>query len=208
MTDPTATAEGLAPYAQSTRKPVLASWMGGPAVSAGDSILNGSGIPTFDYPDAAARAFTNMWKYTYNLRSIYETPEPAEDESADRERVEEIIGRVRDSGRTILTEFEAKQVLAAYGIPTVQTEVARSPDEAVELADRLGYPVVLKLDSETITHKTDVGGVRLNLQDSDEVRQAYEEMETSITEPLQARGLRRRGGAEDGQPRRLRVDRR
>ena len=180
MTDPTATAEGLAPYAQSTSKPVLASWMGGPAVSAGDSILNGSGIPTFDYPDAAARAFTNMWKYTYNLRSIYETPEPAEVESADRERVEEIIGRVRDSGRTILTEFEAKQVLAAYGIPTVQTEVARSPGEAVELADRLGYPVVLKLDSETITHKTDVGGVRLNLQDSDEVRQAYEELETSI----------------------------
>ena len=180
MTDPTATAEGLAPYAQSTSKPVLASWMGGPAVSAGDSILNGSGIPTFDYPDAAARAFTNMWKYTYNLRSIYETPEPAEVESADRERVEEIIGRVRDSGRTILTEFEAKQVLAAYGIPTVQTEVARSPGEAVELADRLGYPVVLKLDSETITHKTDVGGVRLNLQDSHEVRQAYEELETSI----------------------------
>ena len=208
MTDPTATAEGLAPYAQSTRKPVLASWMGGPAVSAGDSILNGSGIPTFDYPDAAARAFTNMWKYTYNLRSIYETPEPAEVESADRERVEEIIGRVRDSGRTILTEFEAKQVLAAYGIPTVQTEVARSPGEAVELADRLGYPVVLKLDSETITHKTDVGGVRLNLQNSDEVRQAYEEMETSIRTHYRPRGLRRRGGPEDGQPRRLRVDRR
>jgi acetyltransferase len=181
MTDPTATAESLAPYAQSTRKPVLASWMGGPAVAAGDSILNGAGIPTFDYPDAAARAFTNMWKYTYNLRSIYETPEPAEDEGAERGRVEEIIGRVRDSGRTILTEFEAKEILAAYGIPTVETEVARSPDEAVQLADRLGYPVVLKLDSETITHKTDVGGVRLNLQNSGEVRRAYEEMESSIS---------------------------
>src|SRR5215204_5744367 len=150
MTDPTATAERLAPYANSTSKPVLASWMGGPAVAAGESILNGAGIPTFDYPDTAARAFTNMWKYTYNLRSIYETPEPAEEESADRGRVDEIIDHVRDSGRTILTEFEAKQVLAAYGIPTVQTEVAHSPDEAVELADHLGYPVVLKLDSETI----------------------------------------------------------
>ncbi len=180
MTDPTATAEGLAPYANSTRKPVLASWMGGTAVSAGDSILNGSGIPTFDYPDAAARAFTNMWKYTYNLRGIYETPEPTEDESADRDLVEEIIGRVRGSGRTILTEFEAKQILAAYGIPTVRTEVARSPGEAVDLADSLGYPVVLKLDSETITHKTDVGGVRLNLRGADEVRRAYEEMESSI----------------------------
>jgi acetyltransferase len=181
MTDPTATAESLAPYAQSTRKPVLASWMGGPAVAAGDSILNGAGIPTFDYPDAAARAFTNMWKYTYNLRSIYETPEPAEDEGTEHGRVEEIIGRVRDSGRTILTEFEAKEILAAYGIPSVETEVARSPDEAVHLADRLGYPVVLKLDSETITHKTDVGGVRLNLQNSGEVRRAYEEMESSIS---------------------------
>ncbi|HEX5914062.1 MAG TPA: CoA-binding protein, partial [Rubrobacter sp.] len=105
MTDPTATAERLAPYANTTRKPVLASWMGGPAVAAGESILNGAGIPTFDYPDTAARAFTNMWKYTYNLRSIYETPEPAEEESADRGRAEEIIARVRDSGRTILTEF-------------------------------------------------------------------------------------------------------
>jgi acetyltransferase len=186
MTDPTATAERLAPYAQSTRKPVLASWMGGPAVGAGDSILNGAGIPTFDYPDAAARAFTNMWKYTYNLRSIYETPEPTQDEGADRRRVEEVMDRVRDSGRTILTEFEAKEILAAYGIPTVETRVARSPDEAVEFADRIGYPVVLKLDSETITHKTDVGGVRLNLQNSGDVRRAYEEMESSITENFSA----------------------
>jgi len=182
MTDPTATAERLAPYANGTSKPVLASWMGGPAVAAGESILNGAGIPTFAYPDTAARAFTNMWKYTYNLRSIYETPEPAEGEGADRGRVEEIVDHVRDSGRTILTEFEAKQVLAAYGIPTVQTEVARSPGEAVKLADRLGYPIVLKLDSETITHKTDVGGVRLNLKDAEEVRRAYEEMESFITE--------------------------
>ncbi len=182
MTDPTATAERLAPYARSTKKPVLASWMGGAEVAAGESILNGAGIPTFDYPDTAARAFTNMWKYTYNLRGIYETPEPTGEAGADRERVEEIIGRVRDSGRAILTEFEAKQVLAAYGIPTVETEVARSPDEAVGLAERFGYPVVLKLDSETITHKTDVGGVRLNLKDAEEVRQAYEEMESSISE--------------------------
>jgi acetyltransferase len=182
MTDPTATAERLVPYAKDTRKPVLASWMGGPTVAAGDSILNGAGIPTFDYPDAAARAFTNMWKYTYNLRSIYETPEPAEDEGANRERVEDILDSVREAGRTILTEFEAKRVLDAYGIPTVETEVARSPDEAVRLSDQFGYPVVLKLDSETITHKTDVGGVRLNLQDPGEVRRAYTEMESSISE--------------------------
>ena len=182
MTDPTATADSLVPYANKTGKPVLASWMGGPEVAAGESVLNGAGIPTFDFPDTAARAFTNMWRYTYNLRGIYETPEHAGEAEADRERVEEIITGVRDSGRTILTEFEAKQVLAAYGIPTVQTEVARTAEEAVGIAERMGYPVVLKLDSETITHKTDVGGVRLNLQDAEEVRRAFEEMRSSIIE--------------------------
>ncbi len=183
MTDPTATAERLVPYANSTRKPVLASWMGGAEVAEGTSILNGSGIPTFDYPDTAARAFTNMWRYTYNLRGIYETPEIADGANGvDHERVEEIIGGVREAGRTILTEYEAKQILSAYGIPTVETEVARGADEAVELAERFGYPVVLKLDSETITHKTDVGGVRLDLQSADEVRRAYEDMERSVSE--------------------------
>ena len=183
MTDPTATAEALAPYANAGKKPVLASWMGGAEVAAGTSVLNGAGIPTFDYPDAAARAFNNMWRYSYNLRGIYETPEPATDtDDVAREKAGEIIARVRDAGRAILTEYEAKKVLEAYGIPTVQTEVARTVAEAVELADGFGYPVVLKLDSETITHKTDVGGVRLNLSDADEVRRAYADMETSISE--------------------------
>ncbi|CAA9410369.1 MAG: Acetyl-CoA synthetase (ADP-forming) alpha and beta chains, putative [uncultured Rubrobacteraceae bacterium] len=182
MTDPTATAERLAPYASKTGKPVLASWMGGAEIAAGESVLNGAGIPTFEFPDDAARAFTNMWRYTYNLRGIYETPELAEETDADRERAEEVIAGARDAGRTILTEFEAKKVLAAYGIPTVQTEVARSAEEAVGLAERMGYPAVLKLDSETITHKTDVGGVRLNLQNADEVRQAFEEMRSSVHE--------------------------
>ncbi|MEW6637179.1 MAG: bifunctional acetate--CoA ligase family protein/GNAT family N-acetyltransferase, partial [Actinomycetota bacterium] len=182
MTEPTETAQALAPYANSTRKPVLASWMGGAEVSAGESILNGAGIPTFDYPDAAARAFTNMWRYTYNLRSIYETPEYAGADDVDRGRVAEIVESAREEGRTILTEYESKAVLDAYGIPTVQTRIARSPEEAVELAEDFGYPVVLKLNSNTITHKTDVGGVRLNLTDADEVRRAYEEMERAISE--------------------------
>src|SRR5215211_3373056 len=85
-------------------------------------------------------------------------------------------------GRTILTEFESKALLAAYGIPTVETLVATSADEAVDLAECFGYPVVLKLNSQTITHKTDVGGVRLNLQNAGEVRGAFEEMERSIAE--------------------------
>ena len=100
MTDPTATAEQLAPYAHSTGKPVLASWMGGEEVAAGKTILNGAGIPTFDYPDTAAQAFNNMWRYNYNLRGIYETPELADNnssngESIDRDRAANIIENVR-----------------------------------------------------------------------------------------------------------------
>ncbi|MDQ4106765.1 MAG: acetate--CoA ligase family protein, partial [Actinomycetota bacterium] len=185
MTNPTATAEALVPYARSTRKPVLASWMGGGAVEAGRAILNQAGIPTFDYPDTAARAFTNMYRYNYNLRGIYETPELATDTNGagvDHDRAEEIIEGVREAGRTILTEFEAKELLSAYGIPTVETRVARSADEAVGIADSFGYPVVVKLNSQTITHKTDVGGVRLDLQDAAEVRGAYEDMEENIRE--------------------------
>jgi acetyltransferase len=183
MTEPTETAQKLAPYAHDTGKPVLASWMGGSEVAAGTSILNGAGIPTFDYPDDAARAFTKMWRYSYNLRSIYETPELAtEDGDIDRERAREIVAGARESGRTILTEFESKELLAAYGIPTVETSVAHGAEEAVELAEYFGYPAVLKLNSQTITHKTDVGGVRLNLQSAEEVRHAYEELERSISE--------------------------
>ncbi|MBA2345350.1 MAG: acetate--CoA ligase family protein, partial [Rubrobacter sp.] len=181
MTDPTATAEALAPYAKSTGKPVLASWMGGPEVSAGETILNNAGIPTFDYPDAAARAFADMWRYTYNLRAIYETPRLAEG-AIDHTRAAEMVERVREGGRTILTEYESKELLAAYGIPTVETRVARSVDEAVEAAEDIGYSVVIKLDSETITHKTDVGGVRLNLANADEVREAYEDMKRRVSD--------------------------
>jgi acetyltransferase len=180
MTDPTGTAEVLAPYAKTRGKPVLASWMGGSAVAVGEEILNAAGMPTFDYPDTAARIFDYMWRYTHNLRSIYETPAFAGEEEADRERAEEIIEAVRDSGRTLLTEREAKELLATYGIPAVDTRVARDEDNAVRFAEDVGYPVVLKLYSETITHKTDVGGVALDLKDEAAVRGAYRRIEGAV----------------------------
>ncbi len=183
MTDPTQIAEQLRPYANLGGKPVLASWMGGPEVAAGERILNAAGIPTFSYPDTAARMFAYMWQYSYNLRGLYQTPELPEgvpQEESSREAAEAIVTAARGEGRTILTEFESKQVLAAYGIPTVDTRIARSEDEAVAAADSIGYPVVLKLLSETITHKTDVGGVQLHLKNADAVRQAYETIRASV----------------------------
>jgi acetyltransferase len=188
MTDPTKTAEALKPYAHIEGKPVLASWMGGSMVAAGQEILNRVNIPTFSYPDTAARVFNNMWRYSYNLRSIYETPLPTDTvgKGPDREQAHQIIENVRKTGRTILTEFESKQLLASYGIPIVDTRIARSEDEAVKVAGEIGFPVVLKIYSETITHKTDVGGVQLNLRDGDAVRRAYNTIATSVKEKVGA----------------------
>jgi len=185
MTDPTQIAEQLKPFAKLDGKPILASWMGGTGVAAGEAILNRAGIPTFAYPDTAARVFHYMWQYTYSLRGLYETPVlPTDyDESAGaREEAAKTIDAARKAGRTLLTEAESKRLLAAYGIPTIETRVAASEKEAVKAANELGFPVVLKLHSETITHKTDVGGVQLNLEDEDAVRRAYRAIETSVRE--------------------------
>ncbi|MDB9358200.1 acetate--CoA ligase family protein, partial [Nodularia spumigena CS-587/03] len=188
MTDPTQTAEQLKPYAQMVGKPILASWMGGADVAAGEMILNKNHIPTYPYPDTAARMFSYMWQSTYNLRGIYESPViSALDSSSgipDRNCVEKIIKSARQAQRTMLTEFESKQILAAYGVPVVTTCVAESEDEAVRCAENMGYPVVLKLFSHTITHKTDVGGVQLNLRDAEAVRLAYNAIAESVSEKI------------------------
>src|SRR5262249_23936444 len=136
MTEPTETAEGLKalanalPSAEGARpiegKPILATWMGGPSVRVGEDILNRAGIPTFGYPDAAAKAFADMWRYSHNLQELYETPLPsaASETPIRREDAEAVIARARADGRRLLDEVESKQVLDAYGIPTVPTRVA------------------------------------------------------------------------------------
>ncbi|MEI6076570.1 MAG: bifunctional acetate--CoA ligase family protein/GNAT family N-acetyltransferase [Verrucomicrobiota bacterium] len=182
MTDPTATAECLKPFAQIPNKPIIASWMGAGQVEKGEDILNAVQIPTFKYPDRAAKSFYYMWHYSENLRQLYETPAMEPDDAhgeIDREKATTIINEVRKSGRSILTEFESKKLLAAYGIPTVETHIALTESDAVKQAARLGFPVVLKLYSETITHKTDVGGVQLNLRTASAVRQAWKVIESS-----------------------------
>jgi acetyltransferase len=185
MTDPTATAEALKHHAQSYDKPILSSWSGGRDIAAGESILNKAGIPTYRYPDHAAEAFTYMWTYTRNLQSIYETVGFAgagEGANLDRKAAESIINEVRRSGRTLLAEAESKQLLATYNIPITASIIADNIDDAIAGANKIGYPVVLKLHSETITHKTDVGGVQLNLQDDDGVRRAYEAIRKGVTD--------------------------
>jgi acetyltransferase len=189
MSDPTQTAEKLKPYANGSGRPILASWMGGTDVEAGRAILSRANIPNFRYPDLAAHAFSYMWQYSANLRGLYETPslpQNSPDDESARGTAEKIIEAARSAGRELLTEYESKQLLGAYGIPTVETRIATSTQEAVQCADEIGYPVVLKLHSFTITHKTDVGGVLLNLADADAVRSAFESIESSVRERASA----------------------
>jgi acetyltransferase len=183
MADPARTAERVA-AAGARGKPLLASWMGGARIAAGEALLNRAGVPTFRFPEAAARAFQDMWRYTANLRDLYETPAlPLNGEAPSaRATAAGLIQRVRDAGRALLTEAESKQLLASYGIPVVETRAAASADAAVAAARALGFPVALKLWSATITHKSDVGGVQLNLSGPAAVRRAFRTIEAAVAE--------------------------
>ncbi len=179
MSEPTATAQELCRYARIAGKPVLACWMGGEEVVPGKRILDTAGIPALDYPDNAARIFTTMWRSYYNLQALYEIPhEPSGGEmTADgknaREHAKVIVETARARGQNALTEAESKQMLAAYGIPTVETKIAETEDAAVAAAQAIGFPVALKLQSSTITHKTDVGGVQLDVTSDSAVRERF-----------------------------------
>jgi acetyltransferase len=184
MSDPVEIARSLTPFAALKNKPILASWMGGEKVSEGASVLNKAGIPTFQFPEAAVRAFHYMWRYSDNLRALYETPAITDGNADAASSAAQLIEGVRQSGRTLLTEFESKQLLTLYGIPTVETRLAGTEDEAVDAANSLGYPVALKLHSFTVTHKTEVGGVKLWLNDAPAICAAYRDMQRAVTSKL------------------------
>jgi len=183
MTDPTGAARAIERFARTPAKPILASWMGGSSVASGIQVLDHAGIPTFDYPDSAARMFALMWRSHDELQALYETPSLPQDNPqvhAQKAEVQALIAQIREQGRTILTEFESKRVIAGYGIPTIETRIAATAAEAVTRAQSLGYPVVLKLHSHSITHKTDVGGVKLNLRSATEVAAAFESIRDAV----------------------------
>lgn len=187
MTDPTSTAEVLRPYAKLEGKPLLASWMGGSSVLKGVEILNQANIPTFEYPDDAAATFAAMWRYSKNIRALYQVPRLDETlelgqptRGAAKKEAKEILLKVERQGYELLDEYQSKKVLEGYGIPTVRTEIATSADEAAALASAIGFPSVVKLYSKTITHKTDVGGVKLNLKSEAEVKEAFQSIREAV----------------------------
>jgi len=182
MTAPQAVAQSLIKALENTAKPVLASWMGGSAVAEAREKLNAAGIATYDYPDEAARAFQFMWQRQDRLRRLEETNRLACCSRHSMTEAQALIRQLQYLGRLLLNEAEAKSVLKAAGIPVVETHVARNESEASDHAESLGFPVVLKLLSPTITHKTDVGGVRLNLQNRDDVVEAFRHIQSAVSD--------------------------
>jgi acetyltransferase len=177
MTDPLGTAQAVLAVAQKSTKPVLAAWMGAASVQAGAARLARSGIPTYDTPGHAVRAFMNMVDYAHNRELLYETPRDIPlvfqlDRPALRSAFEQIAQRNSE----VLPEEDSKTLLEIYGVPVSRPYPAATAEDAVARARQIGYPVVLKIHSPDITHKTDVEGVQLNLASDDEVRRAFEAM--------------------------------
>ncbi len=175
MTNPTTSAKAIGELAASTGKPILAAWIGGRTMQEGVDILGQLGVACYPTPEQAVRAFMTLVAYARNLDVLYETPRDlAVEFGLDRVKVRESLNRFAATGPVTLGEEQSKQVLAAYGIPVSLPVPAATADAAVSAAARLGYPVVLKVLSPQITHKTDVGGVELNLDGAAAVRDAFD----------------------------------
>ena len=165
------TAEVIVKAAARATVPVLACLMGQASLGGGPEILNRNNVPRFPFPERAARALYAMNEY----RKYYLEPLP-EFETLDVERsaVSQVFLSVREAGRLTIGDFESRDILAAYGLTTPQAELAGSAEEAANIAGNIGYPVVLKVASPDILHKTDVGGVRVGLQNAADVRDAFD----------------------------------
>lgn len=182
MTDPSGTARTVAEVAKRFSKPVLAAWMGGTAVQEGIRILNQHGIPTYLTPDQAVQAFMHLVDYGRNLDLLYQTPREIPVEfSVNRGKIREDFLPVLQKEK-ILGERESKTLLAAYGIPVTMPELAHTEEEAVKIAQELGFPVVMKIHSPDITHKTDVGGVVVGVLTEEGVRQSFRGILANVRE--------------------------
>ena len=156
-------------------KTILTSFMGHEEVEEANRVLNENNIPTYSTPEQAVKTYMYMYQYKRNLELLYETPEELPVDSVPPKRPLMVIMRnAAREKREILTEMEAKQLLECFNIPIVKTLVAKTPDEAAISASQIGYPVVLKILSPQIVHKTDAGGVVLDINSQAELRTAYD----------------------------------
>ncbi|MGE6777615.1 GNAT family N-acetyltransferase [Vreelandella titanicae] len=181
VTDSLDAAQAVVDTLGSQRTAVLTCWLGEGAPAKARHLFAAHNMPSYETPEQAIRAFGHLFSYWRNQQSLRETPPPLSNNlHVDKSRADAVIDRVLEDGRSALTEPEAVAVLSAYGIPTVSAITMHTPEEASEAAKRLGFPVVLKILSRDISHKSDSGGVQLNLASPAAVKQAAEDMLVSI----------------------------
>ena len=177
-------------------KPVIAAWMGGQKVRSAMEAFAQNNIPSYETPEEAVKAYASMYWYERSLELLYETPADLpvqemfqEDQKdfiqkimSEKKGLRDLIKKAIGEGRTLLNEDESKAFLAAYRIPTTMPSITHDVKEAVTVATKIGYPVVIKIVSPDITHKTDVGGVAVGIRSDEQLRQAYETMVTTVKE--------------------------
>ncbi len=164
------TAEAIIEVSKKTKKPIFVNYMGGMRTRPGQKMLTDAGIPCSIYPEPLIKSIETMYNYyLWRQTPAQEYPEVRR----NRQKARLVINEARAKGATEVVEFQAQEVLRAYNLPTPNTGLARSSDEAVAAADKIGYPVVLKIASPQISHKSDVGGVKVNLADAEAVRNAF-----------------------------------
>ncbi len=179
MTDVEGTAHAVGEAARGCKKPVLCSWMGGRQVAKAEEIFKQYSLPHYLYPESAVKVLQKMYTYKKRCDRPHKSWLLPDNTATRNAAASQIIADVKATGRTTLNEFEARQVMHAYGMPVSQASLAKTVDAAVSAADETGYPVVLKIVSPDILHKSDIGGVKVNLKSADEVRAAFDSIMTS-----------------------------
>jgi acetyltransferase len=180
---PAALAEAVSTAAHQAQKPVITTFMGAKSIAAGRDILIHQRIPTYDTPEEAVKTYLYMYKYQRNLELLYETPvELPVEQAPAKNGLKALIRSICREGRKVLTEEESKRFLAGYKIPCTPVRMAGSADAAAAIAEQVGYPVVLKVISPDIPHRTDAGGIALGIQSKKDLRDRYNEMMARIGE--------------------------
>lgn len=191
---PNQVAQAVIDNANESWKPVIAAWMGGKKVRNAMETLAQNNIPNYETPEEAVKAYVNMQWYKRNLELLYETPAelPVQETLqldmlnlfkmifGEKVRLKALIREAIREGRTLLNEYESKIFLASYHIPTTMPSIAHNEKEAITIARNMGFPVVIKIVSPDITHKTDVGGVTVGIRSKEQLKQAYQHMMTTV----------------------------
>jgi acetyltransferase len=177
MTDPMGVAQAIIEIADKLNRSLICCWMGEQQVAASRKLLEESGIPAFRMPETAIELFHHISKYYRNQKLLLQTPEPTRQHGRpEAEGAKMLIEALLAERRKVLSEMESKAILRAFRVPVAQTMVARTATEALLLAEQIGFPIAMKVDSPDLPHKTDAGGVRLNIKNAPSVRNAYHDI--------------------------------